>query len=421
MIRAHFGSSAGFARAAFVAALASLAAVAPSSAAAAGGATTLNLNGPAAEVLRDAGIRIAPLGAAKGGPRQVVLPVRAGLAGTKTTLLRLRGGISLRAGGDKLRLTDLVLSLGGRSLVSAKAGGKRIDLFRVLAGGKRSVDPVAGAATLGDLGLKLTGAAANLIAARFDAGPSAAKLRSTRFAKLSATATGLLASGGDKKGDQTATPGATAGAGGCPLPSGAGPAPEDPLPPAPGPPAGAAGVSGATLDWHVRESFIRYIATGEGTSAIEGATADPPVLLPGASAALSYDFNFPFSGSSWHHEGADPGSTADDSAAIRFGGALRFLYSGHGIDLRAAQPEIEIAGAASRAIFSVSEDGDPGQRQVLVNLDLGRAAAIGRSGNAITYERIPAAIPAGTASSVFAGFYSPGTDFGCFTLSYSTP
>jgi hypothetical protein len=400
-----------------------IAAVAPSSAAAAGGATTLSLNGPAAEALREAGIRIAPLGAAKGGSRQVVLPVRAGLAGTHTTLLRHRGGVLFRAGKDKLRMTDLSLSLGRRSLISAKVARqkKKIDLFRVLAGGRRRVDPVAGAATLSGLGLKLTGAGANLIDRRFETAPPTAQLRRARFAKLSATATGLLAGGGAKNGGApTATPDGAAGASGCPLPSGAGPAPEDPLPPPPAAPAGAVGVSGATLDWHVRESFVRYIATGEGTSAIEGATADPPVLLPGASAPLSYGFDFPFAGGSWHHEGADPGSMADDSAAIRFGGALRFLYSGHGIDLKTAQPEIEIAGTQSRAIFNVSEKGNPGQRQVLVNLDLARAAAIGRNGNAVTYERVPAAIPSGTATSVFGGFYSPGTDFGCFTLSYST-
>ncbi len=57
---------------------------------------------------------------------------------------------------------------------------------------------------------------------------------------------------------------------------------------------------------------------------------------------------------------------------------------------------------------------------MLVNLDLSRAAAISASGSTHTYERVPGAIPSGTASSVFAGFYAPGTEFGCFTVSYST-
>ena len=113
----------------------------------------------------------------------------------------------------------------------------------------------------------------------------------------------------------------------------------------------------------MRESFIRYIATGEGTSASGGATADPPVLLPGATTALSYDFRFPFA-NGWIDTGANPSSPADDTAALYFSGALRFLYSGHGIDLLTSGPEIEIAGGASRAIFSISEDGGAAERQV---------------------------------------------------------
>ena len=57
---------------------------------------------------------------------------------------------------------------------------------------------------------------------------------------------------------------------------------------------------------------------------------------------------------------------------------------------------------------------------MIVNLDLGRAAAVQVSGSTVTYDRVPGAIPAGTATSTFAGFYAPGTDFGCFTVSYST-
>ena len=169
----------------------------------------------------------------------------------------------------------------------------------------------------------------------------------------------------------------------------------------------------------MRESFIRYIATGEGTSASGGATAEPPILLPGVSAALSYDFHFPFAGG-WLDSGADPASPADDTAALYFSGGLRFQYSGHGIDLLTTAPEIELAGGASRAIFAVSDNGGAAQRQVLVNLDLSRAGAISRSGNSYVYDRVPGAIPAGTATSTFAGFYAPGTDFGCFTVAFST-
>ena len=380
----------------------------------AAGATTLALNGPAAKSLQEGGVRIAAFGATKSGPNRVVLPVRSGLAGATTTLIRHRGGILLAAGKAKLKLSSIGLSLGRRSLLTAKSGGKEVDFFRVL-GGKRRVDEVAGTVELAALRLKLTGTAAALIDRRLDLDLPFRQLRGERFAALSTNATGLFAGGGETP---SSTPGGPAASSSCPLPSGAGPAPEDP-PPVATPPSGALGLTSASIDWHVRESFIRYINTGEGTSVSGGTTTDPPVLLPGASAPLTYDFHFPFA-KGWHDAGANPADPADDTAAIYFGGAVRFLYSGHGIDLTTAEPEIEISGGGSRAIFSVQEGANPGKRQVLVNLDLSRAAAISASGNSHVYERVPGSIPSGTASSVFAGFYSPGTDFGCFTVRYTT-
>lgn len=395
-------------------AIAVAAAALPASSPAASGSTKLTLDGPGAKTLREAGVRIAPLKPASGGSHKVSLPIASGLAGADTTLLRHRGGIVLAGNaGAEARLTKLSLLLGKRSLVEAKLGGEEIDLFKVLRGGRRDVDAAAGAVSLNGLRLKLTRSGAAAIARRL----GLKTLPPQRFATLSSDLSGLTRGNGGGAG--TAPGGPAQQSATCPLPSGAGPAPEEPLPVATQPP-GASAITGATIDWHVRESFIRYIGTGEGTAVSGGATADPPVLLPGASAALSYGFHFPFAGSSWLDTGANPADPADDSALVRFGGAVRFLYSGHGIDLTTAEPEIEIAGAKSRAIFSISESGGAAQRQVLVNLDLSRAAAIRASGNTYTYELVPGAIPSGTASSTFAGFYAPGTDFGCVSVSFAT-
>jgi len=413
-------------RFATAAAIAAAVAIAPAPALAASGKTTLLLNGPAAKSLRDEGVRFAPLKPAQGGAARIVLPIAAGLAGAETTLLRHRGGIVLTApDGAKARLTKLRLTLGKRSRLSAKLGGRDVDLFKILGKSSQGVDPSAGTVRLAGPKLKLTRAGAKAIAAHLSPQRSRKHLHSGHahsaievqpglFGKLSIRASGLTAAGG------APAPGSGQGQAstGCPLPSGAGPAPQEPLPVATRPPA-AVDVASATIDWHVRESFIRYVNTGEGTSVSDGATADPPVLLPGASAPLTYSFHFPFA-EGWHYAGANPADPADDGAAIYFGGAVRFLYSGHGIDLTTAKPEIEIAGGSSRAIFTVTEGAEPAQRQVLVNLDLSRAAAIRASGNTFTYERIPAAIPAGTATSVFGGFYAPGAEFGCFTVSYQT-
>ncbi len=394
-----------------------VAALIPGVARGAGDETVLKLDGPAARSLRDQGLRIVPLQPASGSQQRVVLPVAAGLAGATTTLLRHRGAISLRSGDEQLRLGRLSLILGKEPRLTARLGGADIDLFRVLRGGRREIDPVAGSVTLSDLRLQLTAGAARAIAQRLDRpmGRNVVRgLTARPIGTLAARVSGLDAGGAPaSKGPAAQQTPAT-----CPLPSSAGPAPEEPLPVATRP-LGAADITGATIDWQVRESFIRYIGTGEGTSVSSGASADPPLLVPGASAALSYGFHFPFA-SGWHDSGANPADPADDSALVRFGGAVRFRYSGHGIDLTTAEPEIELAGARSRAIFAIADSGKPAQRQVLINLDLSRAAAIRASGNSFTYERVPGAIPAGTATSTFAGFYAPGTDFGCATVSFTT-
>jgi hypothetical protein len=399
---------AGIATTAAIAAV--VAALLPGAARGAGDSTTLKLNGPAAQSLRAQGVRIGAVKPATGGQRRLVLPVAAGLAGTTTTLLRQKGAISLQApGGKALRLGKLTVILGKGSRVTAKLGGADVDLFTILPGGRREIDPAAGSVALSGLRLKLTAAAAREIGERLGLD----SLRPRRFATLAASVSGLAAAGSPAAKSPTDQQPST-----CPLPSGPGPATSGTPPTAIRPPA-AVDVTAASIGWHVRESFIRYIATGEGTSVSGGASADPPVLLPGASAALSYDFHFPFA-SGWLDSGADPANPADDTAALYFSGALRFQYSGHGIDLLTAGPEIELAGGSSRAIFTVTDNGGASQRQVLVNLDLSRAGAISRSGSSYVYERVPGAIPAGTATSTFAGFYSPGTDFGCFTVAFST-
>ncbi|HEY6731144.1 MAG TPA: HtaA domain-containing protein [Solirubrobacterales bacterium] len=389
-----------------IAAAALAVAVVVTPASAAGGRAVLELNGPAAKALRDAGVQIGPLGAASGGARRIVLPIRAGLVGSSATVVRLGGAVSLKSGKRRARLSGLRLTLGQRAGLSGKLGGETLGLFRVLKGGRREIDPAQGGIQLSGLRLKLARPAARSVAEKL-------QLNQPIFGVL-----GVL-SASDEGLPQAAPPAPKSepGNSGCPLPSTAGSAPEDPLPVATRPPE-ALEITGASLKWDVRDSFIRYVNTGEGTSVSGGATAAAPEVRPGSSQPLTYSFGFPFA-RGWHDPGADPFSTADDRAAIYFNGGVRFLYSAHGIDLRTSAPEIELGGGSSRAIFSVAEGEAAPERQVIVNLDLGRAASVQASGGTVTYERVPGAIPAGTATSTFAGFYPPGSDFGCFSVSYS--
>ena len=55
-------------------------------------------------------------------------------------------------------------------------------------------------------------------------------------------------------------------------------------------------ITSATVTWRVRESFIQYIASGEGTATSRGATGDPPEVAGGSQAPLVYAFHFPFAG-----------------------------------------------------------------------------------------------------------------------------
>lgn len=393
-------------------AICALTAAAAPAAAAPDGHGALELNGAAAQALRADGVGIAPLGVADGGARRVVLPVRAGLVGSSVTVVRLGGGISFTHGKRRLKLSGLRLTLGRRASVRGKLGGESLTLFQVLRGGQREVDPTRGSVRLGDLRLKLPRPIAREITERLQLKRSLPR----GFGTLSVTKEGLMQGGGSPS--SPAGPTNKAGATSCPLPSTAGPAPEEPLPVATRP-AGAVDITAATVSWDVRDSFIRYINTGEGTSVFGGAGAGAPEVRPGSSTPLTYTFGFPFA-SGWHDPGANPVDPADDRAALNFAGGVRFLYSSHGIDLRTSAPELELAGGASRAIFAVAEGEAAPEREVIVNLDLARAASVQAGGNTVTYERVPGAIPSGTATSVFAGFYAPGTDFGCFTVSYST-
>jgi hypothetical protein len=87
-------------------------------------------------------------------------------------------------------------------------------------------------------------------------------------------------------------------------------------------------------------------------------------------------------------------------------------------------PEVELDGPASRAIFRMTGSGDTdggNQRAVVETLDVSRSAAsVGADRRSFAYARIPGAVPPGAASSVFAGYYLPGDPFGWVSISFTT-
>jgi len=186
-----------------------------------------------------------------------------------------------------------------------------------------------------------------------------------------------------------------------------------PVPPFTVKPDGATDLASATINWRVRDSFIRYVSSGNGAKAIDGAVPGPAEELSG-TPALVYSFGFPFT-SGWT-------DAATDTALIKGSGGVAFRHCRNTINFHVNEPEIELDGSNSRMIFRVNGlDGTayPNQRAVVVDLDLTQADE-STSGKTTTWENIPGFVPEGSAG-VFADFYFGGDAFGELDLSVTRP
>jgi Htaa len=382
-----------------------LSALAPASAAATG-TTTIDLGGKAVKSLRSQGVKIGEFGPGHSGRAGLVLRVDGGLV-SSTALLNQSGGLVLRRGRRGLKLARLQVRLGPRSEIVGRVGPRRLTLFAVRApAGRLSLDSRAGTASLEGGAVELTRSAGAAIKRRL-------KLR-----RLPRGAFGRLTVDALVQGSPGGGSGGGGGGGGG---SGDGPPVSGEIgdePPVLARPAGAVDVTSAQITWHVRPSFIRYVNTGEGTTPFAGATGDPEDATPECGenveppVPLVYAFHFPFAHGWW-----DP---AGKTAGVYFGGGVNFSYKAHGIDIDTKEPEIEMGGSSSRAIFRFDgreSTSVPNKRGVLVDLDTAAAPAVEGPGT-VSWDRVPGSIPAdGGSQSVFAGFYAPGERFGCISMS----
>lgn len=330
------------------------------------------------------------------GRSRVVLPVESGTV-TTTATLGLKGTVRLTKGSRKVTLTGLQVRLGTSSSVSGQVnGGKRRTIGRLTVPSSRvKLDRTAATAETSNARLTLTASTAKLVRSRL-------KLRHVPSRGIA-----VLAVTGHVK-DAPSPSSCTAAY--CATGLGA-------EPPVAKRPSGAVDVRSATLTWRPLDSWIRYVASGDGTAVSGGATNGPREVLPGSSSSFVYSFGFPFK-SGWY-------DAASGTAATTFRGKVAFRFKAHTIDMSAADPEIEINGSKSRVIFRMDgKDGTSlgGTRGVLINLDLSKAEGktVSADGKTHSYERIPGTIPANAGSNVFAGFYAPGEGFGSVTLSFTT-
>lgn len=413
------------------AALTTLAAAPAYAGAATSGATTIDLKGAVARSLSSQQVRLAAQKPAKATAKRITLPVSSGTVATGATL-KHGGSVTfrtrVRGRTRSAKLTAWETRVGAsRSSVSAKLGAKRVTLFTIAAP-KRSVaiDKSAGTARLTGGSVRLTPAGATalrtkLALRRLAAGPLGS-------AKVSASVGAEQRRGGgtptNPGGPTTPGPGPTTPGPGTPRVP-----PIQNEPPVLSRPAAAVDITGARLTWWVRDSWIAYLsgdnfppAGTKGTST-SGATAQTPILAAQhvckddprpETGPLSYAFGFPFK-NGWY-------DAASGVAGVYFSGAVRFLRVDHGIDMTAADPEVEITGAASRTIFRFDGRANTplgNKRAPLTALDVARAPrTVDPATRTITYDPILGRLADGGVDT-FAGFYSVGGRFGCVQLSFT--
>lgn len=376
----------------------------------AGASTTLTLSGSALTSLKSQGVKLSAVKPATLKGSQLTL------SATSVTAARVEygGALRLRKGSRSVTIKGWRAVLGNKPTFSTKVGGTRRTLLST------SGDVAKGA----KLTLTANGAAAIKNALKLK------RLKGGAFGRVT------LAESQSPSSGTSPTPGTNPATGGPPST-----APITNEPPQLARPATAVDVRAGTITWRVRDSFVQYLNAGggstDGVNPLAPATADAPMKGCSSSggvneAELRYQFHFPFA-RGWY----DP---ASGTAALYFSGGVHFGYTEHTIDLDAADPEIELNGASSRAIFRFNGSGGTAvgnQREVLMNLATSAGAAPkactvdpGPAGlpasvanpdgtTTYTFERIAGVIPDGAANTVFAGFYLPGDRFGWMTVAFT--
>jgi hypothetical protein len=366
--------------------------------------------GPSVEI--DGDLKLPPLSATRkawrrAGIRQKLVKPANNLTGRPTFPVKavtygsvprveLKGKIKILRKRRSVSVSRLkVISAAGKpAWLRARIGNKTVNLFKVK-GGKRTFDREDG--ELSRVGkARLTGAGARILNRRLGTGKKR-KLRAGLLWGYFNLYALYKVTNSDEPTVET---------------------PE--VPPVKVEPAGAATVgSAATIKWFVRQSFIDYVASGEGTRVEEGAIADPPA----GSNDLSYSFNFPFV-SGWTVPAA---SGTPENTVVKGGGLVGFRFCAHGINFTVSNPEVEIGDdTSSRLIFEVSGTDNselPEQRAVVTKLLPSQAESHSVTDNpdgsrTVTYEKIPGIVPVDGAG-IFADFYLPNDPFGHFTISYT--
>jgi hypothetical protein len=335
--------------------------------------TTIDLGGPAARALTV--VAEKPASAAHG--RVMLAPTRVTIKGSTATVDH-GGALTLRAGRRALRLTALRVTVGRHSSLTARVAGRRRTVATIAASpARRAVDAAGTYVT--EAPLRLTKAFARRLG-----------VKPGRLGTIDLEAAATPSSGND-------IPGAPA-------------APTVTGPPTPGgqtaaaSPAAAVAITGGTVRWAPRVSWLNYLASsGEADSV----SAQAPATYDGAT--LTYAL--PITGG-WF-------DASTGRAVIDTTGGSAFRWAGHALDLAFADWTFDLASATPKAIVTVQRaSGAPkrtiGSRQPvgLVKLD-GVTPTV--AGSTVTWTDVPMTLAAEGVALYRAYLYD--SDQGKVTIS----
>jgi hypothetical protein len=282
--------------------------------------TTIVLGGPSARSLAPAHVTVAAGRPAQRRGSRIVLPTTTVTvaAGARQAVVDHGGTIALRSDGRRVVLSQLQVAVGPRSRLTAVVGGTRRTIATIAAGPNRR-DVEATGTYVTEAPLALTPATVRLLRTALEQ----PELKGGRLGTIDLQASTTPA---------TATTGLP-GAPGVPTVTG---------PPTPGGaalaarPAGAVAITGGTVTWAPRASWLGYL---QGGGAGAGALGDGGATFDGTA------FSLPIR-SGWF-------DAASATASVTTAGTTRFVYPAHGIDMAFSGWTYDLAGTAPKAVARV--------------------------------------------------------------------
>lgn len=145
-----------------------------------------------------------------------------------------------------------------------------------------------------------------------------------------------------------------------------------------GTPAASHGVVKGALTWGLKESWRKYIATGGGSEVSGGAKKSGEV------------FTFPYASGT-----VDPEAEKTDAA---FGGAVRFTYKAHGIDMEFSDVKVVTSGTKGTLTLDVTTPQGTKDDVGFAKLDLSSASYAVKN-DVVTLSQVPATFTAAGAAA----------------------